>query len=196
MLRRSLLVLLLAAALGGCVTVANTVSPDQVAGYRLEGVAVSYAPDALIWWGDGERDFAVSRGLSPLASESLAQTPEAQAYVRAAIAAKVREAFTKRLAGELVGAQPVRVDVVIRTVQISSAAQRILIGGSHILKGDVNLSDPKTGRVLVAFPAQQAAAAGGGGLLGVALDNALRSDPIDLAVDAYADQYAKWLLRK
>jgi hypothetical protein len=195
-LRQTLLAVALSLGLAGCVTVANTASPEQIASFRLDSVSVAFAPGADIWWGDGERDFAVSRGLSPLASESIASTPEAQAYVRSAIAAKVRDAFTKRLAGSLKGTQPVRIDVLVREVRIASAAQRILVGGDHVFKADVDVVDPRTGRVYLAFPAQRAAATGGNGLLGVALDNILRDEPINLAISAYASQYTDWLLRK
>jgi hypothetical protein len=43
------------ATLAGCVTASNTLSLDEVANLRLAAVNVRFAPEATIWWGDGER---------------------------------------------------------------------------------------------------------------------------------------------
>src|SRR5262245_22373080 len=69
---KALLLALAAVGLAGCVTAKNTLSLDDVATLRLAGVDVSFAPNAHIWWGDGERAFAASKGQSVLESENLA----------------------------------------------------------------------------------------------------------------------------
>ncbi|HEX2726293.1 MAG TPA: hypothetical protein VHN20_10775 [Beijerinckiaceae bacterium] len=102
----------------------------------------------------------------------------------------------RHLVGELNGARPVRIEVAIKDVQIASVVQRILIGGSHHMMGDVNVVDAKTGQVLVAYPAQTAVGAAGQGLLGTMIDQAAFAEPIDRVVENYASQYGNWLLRK
>src|SRR3954454_21793224 len=124
--------LLAVAALGlaGCVTTAtNTLSLDDVATLKLTGVDVTFAPEANIWWGDGERAFAASKGQPATESENLAKTPEGQAYLRNTIAAKVRTAVEQKLSPGLAGPRPVRANVLVREVRIASAIQRIIIGG-------------------------------------------------------------------
>jgi hypothetical protein len=189
----------LALGLAACVTVPNPLSPDQITSFRLVGTNVGFAPDALIWWGDAEREFAVSKGLSPLASESIANTDEAKAYVRKAAAGKFREALERNVAGRLPGSRPVRLEVLVREIQISSGVQRIVLGGDHRLSADVNLVDAKSGAVLLSYPGQGARLPAGQGILGVAVDNLiivpLLKDPIDRLVQNYAVQYSDWLLR-
>jgi hypothetical protein len=188
------------AALGlllcGCVTASNTLAPDQVATLRLQGVAVTFRPDARIWWGDGERAFAASKGRSILEAEELAKTEEGQAYLRNTIAAKLTQAFEDNLTGELQGLRPVRLEIAVKDIEIASAAQRILIGGHHRLTADVTLVDARTGAVVLAFSEQNAIAQAGQGIGGVLLDNAFLGDPIDRVIQNYATQYRNWLLRK
>ena len=186
----------LSGLLSGCVTASNNLSPDQVANFRLAGVKVDFEPNARIWWGDGERAYAALKGLPAHDSDTVANTPEGRAYLRTTIAAKVKAAMERHLAGALNGARPVRIEVAIKDVQIASVVQRILIGGSHHMMGDVNVVDAKTGQVLVAYPAQTAVGAAGQGLLGTMIDQAAFAEPIDRVVENYASQYGNWLLRK
>ena len=68
---------------------------------RLTGVDVTFAPDANIWWGDGERAFAASKGKPATESDELAKTPEGQAYLRNTIASKVKSSMERNLSGGL-----------------------------------------------------------------------------------------------
>ncbi|MCB8822706.1 hypothetical protein [Microvirga rosea] len=195
MLRRFFLFAALGLALAGCVTASNTLSPDQVANLRLESVTVAFAPSARIWWGDGERAYAASKGLPIQDSDALGKTPEGQAYVQGIIAAKLRDAMTRNLAGYLAGTRPARVEVMVKELEIASTIQKIVVGGNYRLRADVNIVDAKSGAVLLAFNDQSAVRGAGGGLLGVLVDKALLAEPIDQIVENYASQYRNWLLR-
>jgi hypothetical protein len=188
------------AALGlllcGCVTASNTLGPDQVATMRLQSVTVGFHPNARIWWGDGERAFAASKGRSALEAEEAAKTEEGQAYLRNTIAAKLKQAFENSLIGELQGARLVRLKINVKDLETASAAQRIIIGGHHRLTADVNLVDTRTGAVVLAFSEQNAIAQAGQGIGGVLLDSAFLGEPIDRVIQNYATQYRNWLLRK
>ena len=184
-----------AAVLAGCVTATNSLSVDDVKSFRFAGANVRFAPDASIWWGDGERAFAASKGQPATESENLAKTPEGQAYLRNTIATKVKSAMERNLAGSLAGARLVRVEVTVKNVTIPSAIQRILIGGHHQMTADVTLIDAKTGAVLVPYAGQSSLAMAGQGVGGALLDAALLAQPIDRVVNNYADQYGSWLLR-
>jgi len=196
MFRRVLLAVLVGLSLAGCVTASNTLAPDQVASLRLQSVSVTFTPGARIWWGDGERAFAASKGLLALEAEEAAKTEEGQAYLRNTVAAKLAQAFEARLRGELGGTRPVRLEIAVKDLEIASAAQRILIGGHHRLMADVNLVDARSGRIVLAFSEQNATAAAGQGIGGVLLDNMFLGEPIDRVIQNYATQYRNWLLRK
>ncbi|MGO4389232.1 DUF4410 domain-containing protein [Microvirga sp. 2YAF29] len=162
---------------------------------RFQAVAVSFQPGARIRWGDGERAYAASKGQNTLQAEEAAKSDEGQAHIRNAIATRLTQAFEKSLKGELTGARPVRVEIKVKEVEIASAVQRILIGGHHRLRADVDLVDARSGAVVLAFSDQGAMAQAGQGIGGVLLDNAFLGDPIDRVIQNYATQYRNWLLR-
>lgn len=196
MLRRIIVLGLVALALAGCVTATNTLSVDDVATMKFAGVDVRFSPAVRIWWGDGERAYAASKGQPATESDNLAKTPEGQAYLRNTIATKVKAAMEHHLAGGMTGARPVRVVVTVTSVQIASAIQRILIGGHHHMTGDVTLTDAKTGATLLSYAAQGTMSLAGQGIGGTLIDAALMGEPIDRVVNNYAETYSGWLLRR
>ncbi len=197
MFQRAAAILLLGFTLSGCITAANTLSPEQVSSFRLQAVEVSVAPNARIWWGDGERAYAQSRGITDHEAWAAAvETDAGRAYVRNAIAEKLRSALMAKVGPELTGVRPVRLTTRVHKVRISPAIQRLVLGGDHRITADVELLDGKTGAALLSLPSHEVVVGGGGGLIGVALDNLLRDEPIDLVTRHYAQQYRNWLLRK
>jgi hypothetical protein len=186
----------LLATLAGCVTASNTLSLDEVANLRLAAVNVSFAPEATIWWGDGERAYAASKGQPATESDTLAKTPEGQAYLRNTIAGKIKAAMERKLAATLVGARPVRAEVTVKGLQIWSAIHRIVIGGHHTMVADVTLVDARTGAIVLPYAAQSSMAMAGQGIAGALVDAAVMAEPIDRVVNNYADQYGDWLLRR
>lgn len=180
-------------ALAGCVTVSNTLSPDQVASFKVAAVEVVTPPTARISWGDGEVAYAATKGLPPQEATGVANTPDGQAYIRDAVSTKLRAAFERELAASLRGTRPVRVRVNVQQVEIASVLQRILIGGNHSLRADVTILDAKSGAVLSQFPAQTATAAAGQGLAGSFIDAVALDAPIDRVVANYSVQYRAWL---
>ena len=192
---RSLVIAAVSLALAGCVTASNTLSPDQVRTFRLTKVDVSVPEGASVRWGEGEVAYAATKGVGSTEASAVAETPEGRAFVRSAVASKLRDAFQRELGPALPGSRPVRLDVAVRVVEISPAIQRILIGGDHSLRADVTLVDAKTGEVLVRFPEQTARSMAGQGLLGTVVDAAAFDAPIDRVVGDYAEQYRRWLLK-
>ena len=191
MLRRFLFLPALAVLLAGCVTASNTLSPDQISSFRLQAVEVTVAPNAFVSWMD-ELD------LPPEGTEGRPASSQAEAGVRTrqAIVAKLRDSMLKEVGGELNGARPVKLLVRVHEFVVTPGAVRILIGGDHRIKADVDIVDAKTGALLLAFPAHGAFIQGGGGLMGVALDNMFLDDPANRIVRHYVLQYRNWLLRK
>jgi uncharacterized protein YceK len=193
--RLTLVVCCAAAALAGCATVSKTMSADQMKSLKYVGTHVTFAPDAQIWWGDGERAYAVSKGLAVTESETVAKTLGAQAYLRNQISSKVKAAMARHLTGSLKGSRPVRVDVVVKSVVIASAAQRVILGGGSTVQGEIKLVDAQTGAVLQSHPAWGASAAAGQGIAQVLIENAIAKDePIDRVIDNFALGFRNWLV--
>ena len=181
--------------LAGCAGVSKSLDADQISSLRYTDSTVTFAPDASIWWGDGERAYAASKGLPATESETVAKTSEAQAYMRGQITSKMKAAMGRHLSGKLTGSRPVRIEVVVKNVTIASAAQRVIIGGGYIMQGDVNLIDARTGAVLQTFVGQFSSAAAGNGIAGVLVENAVATgEPIDRLIDNFAERYRQWLV--
>jgi hypothetical protein len=178
--------------LAACVTVSNTLSPEVVGSFKLTKVDVVYAPDAIIAWGDGQAAYAASRGVAhdPVAPE----TPEAAAYQREAIGAKIRTVMESKLTPRLAGTRPVRVVVTMRNVNVASPLQRVIVGGSHGISGDVTLLDAKTGAVLSTYPKLFAASAGGAGIIQTVIEDVAFERPLDRLVDNFTTSYQRWLV--
>src|SRR6185295_225863 len=193
---RAIWVALLTAGLAACVTASNTLSTDQVESFGYAGVKVTFAPNAVIWWGDGERAYAASKGLPATESDAVAKTPEGQAYLRSAIASRLKASADRYFTSTMTGTRPVRFEIVVTNVTIASGIQRVVIGGHHNMTADTTVVDAKTGAVLLPYPGQRATAMAGQGLAGVLFDAAVLSDPIDRVVDDYMGQYARWFLRR
>ncbi len=193
---RAAVVAMLAFPTAGCITATNTLSPEQVSSLRLQAVNVQVAPNARIRWGDGERAFAKTKGAAGESVEFSADTEEGRAFVRNAVADRLHIAMVKTIGPELTGVRPVKLAVRVHEVDISPGIQRVILGGDHAIAADVELLDAKTSTPLLSFPSYRALVKGGGGPIGVALDNLLRDEPIDLVTKDYARQYRNWLLRK
>lgn len=67
--------------LAGCQVVTSSLTASQIESFKLTGVTVAFDPQAAIWWGDGERAYAASKGLPATESESVAKSKEAIAYI-------------------------------------------------------------------------------------------------------------------
>lgn len=192
---RSMILAVLALALAGCQTVANKLSANEVAGFKLVQVEVVPPPAAAIRWYDGEIAYASTKGVGMLEASAAAATPEGQAYLQNAVAGKVRVAFERELAGSLKGTRPVKVQVTMRGVTMISALQRALIGGGeHAIVADVTVLDAKTGAVLSSHPSLKGSSTAGGGVVGLAVDAAIIGAPIDRVVSNLASSYRVWLV--
>src|ERR1700761_8419526 len=125
-----LVVLGVAFALAGCVTAENPLTQNDIANMKLTGVTVSFSPGAAIWWEEGERAYAGQKAMSDAQVADARRTPEYKAYVGSLLAPKIKEGVEQAMAGQLIGARPVRLDIVVKDFTVPSAAFRILIGGN------------------------------------------------------------------
>jgi hypothetical protein len=187
-----------ALALTGCVTAENSLSANDIAAMKLVGVTVSYTPDALVRWDDGIRAYAASKGTADN-SVIPTYTPEGKAYMRALLAPRIKAGVEQAMAGELNGARPVRLELVVQSFTIVPAVQRILLGGTHDMRADANLVDARTGAIIIAHPKLVAVMAGGEGVIGAAVQGAFTNGgetTVDRLALIYGKTYINWLLRK
>jgi hypothetical protein len=193
----------LASALGlaGCVTTAeNLLSQNDIASMKLTGVTVNFAPDAGVQWEDGFRAYAIAKSITDDQISTATNTPEGKAYVQTMLAPVIRTGVTKSLAGQLSGSRPVRLDVVVKSFALSSAVQRIIVGGGRGMVADAKLVDARTGAVIIAYPELRAATYAGQGIVGTAvqaaIDNASEQSVAEKLAYRYGEIYRDWLLRR
>jgi hypothetical protein len=185
-------------ALAGCKTIENSLSANDIAGMKLTGVTVSFAPDATVQWEDGIRAYATAKAIPDDQITTATNTPEGKAYVQNMLAPHIKASVEQAMAGQLVGTLPVRLDIVVKNFALSSAVQRILIGGGRGMMADANLVDAKTGALILAHPDMQALMLAGNGIVGTAvqaaLDSASSRSVVDQLADRYGQIYREWLL--
>ncbi|WP_246801150.1 DUF6778 family protein [Bradyrhizobium genosp. L] len=185
-------------ALAGCVTTENSLSQNDLASFKLTGVAVSFAPDVWITWEDGIRAYANAKTISDDQISAAANTPEGKAYVQGLLAQRIKAGVEQAMAGQLAGARPVRLDIVVKRFDLPSAVQRVLIGGHRGMTADANLVDARTGAVILAYPNLNAFLFTGQGIAGsivqAAIDNSDKQSPADKVIARYGETYRVWLL--
>ena len=189
-----------ALALAGCKTAENSLSQNDITAMKLTGVTVSYAPDASVQWEDGFRAYAAAKSIPDDQITAAIATPEGKAYVQNLLAPKIKAGVEKAMAGQLNGARPVRLDIVVKNFAIAGVAQRIVIGGGGEMTATANLADARTGAVIIANPELRGFLYAGQGLLGTAMQAAIDSNAAQSVADQVAERYGQnyrdWLLRR
>jgi len=182
-------------ALAGCTTGLGE-KPDArlVQSFKLQQINVAVAPHAKFWWGEGERAYARSIGRSEVEGAALGETPEGRVYMRTVASQRIKAAFDRELAGKLNGTRPVRLDVTMDNIYISSPIQQILIGASFNMHGSAQLVDARTGEVIATNPNLDISVSGSGGVIGTAIDRGIAGDPLDRMASDLARSYRGWLL--
>jgi hypothetical protein len=153
---------------------------------------------ALFQWEDGIRAYATSKAITDDQIATATNTPEGKGYVQNMLATRIKAGVERAMVGRLIGARPVRLDVVVKNFAIASAVQRILIGGRGMV-ADANLVDARTGALIIAHPDLRAMQMVGNGIVGTAvqaaIDSASAQSPADKLIDIYGTNYRQWLLR-
>jgi hypothetical protein len=188
--------LLACLALAGCASAVNSLSVDDVATFKLAAVKVTIAPDASIQWEDGVRAYAKAKALPDEGLALAASTPEAKAFILAALADKLKGTLERHLGGEFRGHRPVRLEVIVRNFVIANAVQKIIVGGGNSMKADATLVDAHTGAVLISHPDLVGFSLAGNGVVGTLVEAAIADNPSDRVMRSFAERYSDWLLKK
>jgi hypothetical protein len=188
----TLAVFALCLGVAGCTGYGDKLKPEVVQSFNLQQVAVSVPPEATFYWGDGERAYARSIGQPDSEAAKLGETPQGKTYMRNLASQRIKTAFDRALGGKFQGSRPVRIEIVMHDIYVSSPLQRILVGGDYSMKATANLVDAKTGQVIAANPNLSLRVPAGQGILGAAIDPAF-GEPIDRVATRFAESYREWL---
>jgi len=198
--------------LAGCASIPNNpLNLNRIGTMRLQTVDVQVAPDATIWWGQAERDFAEKHGAEVTAElrktkagaeeveknpgSAIANSPAAQAYIRQEAARRLQSGLLREVSAEMHGQEPVRLEVTIHRVSMPSAAQRAVLGGQPILAASVRLAEAGSGREIVTYPNLTVVINAGNGVVGVMVDQFATGDHFDELVGKFSAQYRQWLVK-
>ena len=94
------------------------------------------------------------------------------------VAPKVKAAVERQFAPRFKGTTPVRIEVTVKRVRITSEVQTVFLAPQGMTV-DITMVDPRTKAVLLTYDAQSSPAGGGGGVGGLILDRAMLPHPID-----------------
>lgn len=200
-------IMFVATALTGCATSINKLSKAELQTLHIQSIDIRFKPDAHIWWGNAEREYAAKVGAPPPAPEAdrkkhlpgnrdgddyreLMDSPEAKKFMRDKLEAMIRDRMGYFLY-KYQGTRPVRLEVEVHLFIIPSPLQRLAFGGNPQLGVITVLHDSATGEELGKLD-RIAAAYADNGILGVALDQA-GDDLEDRVLDKYISLVRDWL---
>ena len=148
-------------ALAGCVTAENSLSQNDIAGMKLAGVTVGFAPEA------GDPVGGRHPGLCHLQGDHRRRDRDRDQHaggqgVRSehAGAADQGRASNRRWPASSTARGRCGSRSSSRALRLPSAVQRILIGGGRGMVADANLVDARTGALILAYPDMHASRGG------------------------------------
>lgn len=198
MFLRFVAVIGLAWAVSGCVTInQHPLSASDVQSFTLAEVRVVVPPEASIVGYDGINEYAASRNIPNYELNAATETEEAKQWMRDHLRTRIQGAMQQNLASAFRGHRPVRAEVTVHRFMLSSAVQRIVVGGDYHMVADVTLVDAKTGAVIAPYPNMIHAVPALNGWAGVIVQAAYdaTNSPGDRVVRGFAEQYRGWLLK-
>ena len=198
MFLRCLIALSIAWGVSGCVTTnQHSLSASDVQSFKLAEVRVSVPPEASVVGYDGIHEYVAAKHIPNYELNDATETDEAKLWTRNHLGARVKGALEQSLAGTFSGNRPVRAEITVHGFMLSSAVQRIIIGGNYHMVADVTLVDAQTGAVIAAYPKMvhvvPALNGWAGAIVQAAYDAA--NSPGDRVVKGFAEQYRSWLMK-
>ncbi|MBV9984073.1 hypothetical protein [Bradyrhizobium sp.] len=191
--------LFVALALGGCVTAENSLSQEDIASMKLTGVTVSFEPNARVQWDDGFRAYTAGRAIPNDEMAAAWARPEARTYVRTLLASEIKAGLEEAMAGQLNGARPVRLDIVVKEFNMSTVIESVMIGSNNHMIATANLVDARTGATILSNPDLQGFLPSKGGIIGtavgLAMDHVFTKSPAERLIEQYGRAYRTWLIR-
>lgn len=209
-----LFAVLLLLSLGACVTVPPpTVSPAEIAGYKLAGVEVQ-GTQAVQAWPAAQEAYLASGKADPdvakrLPDEGIQAFPLVQSFVTTTLQQRFVQEFGTQVSPLLRGSRAVRIVVTLRTFDIPTGARKALVDSQAKLAATLDIVDAKSGDVLVSYPGPMKVITLGPTLLlgvvggvGAIAGSAIRAgidgngEPGSMLIAGYVADYRKWLVER
>ena len=168
-----------------CATTAtNTLPQAKRDSLRIDAVELSFAPDGWVAWSDALHEFQAS---------GVADTPEARReFLKRKAIGPIKAALDAEIIPAFRGNDRARLKVVVRSVSVPSALQRILVGGQHTIVASVQVVDARSGQTLVEAADFNGMSRGGAGPLQLAIEQAF-PHPIDRVSRNFSAALKRWL---
>jgi hypothetical protein len=199
--------IVVAVMLAGCATSINKLSKTEIEALNIASVDIRFAPDAHIWWGTAEREYAAKVGAAPPepkkthnaalpgdrdgdAYRELMDSPAAKKYLQDRLSRMIHDRLDY-FVHKYEGSRPVRLEVEVKSFVIPSPLQRLTLGGAPLLATEVILRDVATGQELGKLD-RVAVGQAGGGIAGVVIDQ-VGDDLEDRVLDKYYSNVRSWL---
>lgn len=198
MFLRFIALISLAWTLSACVTTnQHSLSASDIQSFKLAEVRVSVPPEASIVGYDGINEYVAARNIPNYELNAATETEEAKQWTRDHLNARIKAAMQQNLGAAFNGHRPVRVEVTVHGFMLSSAVQRVVVGGNYHMVADVTVVDAKSGAVIAAYPKMIHVAQALNGWAGVIVQAAYdaANSPGDRVVKGFAEQYRGWLIK-
>lgn len=184
-------------SLSACAEMATlppALSAEERQAYHVEQVVVTVPDDARIWWGTGDRQVAEAAGVDydDGAASDYLHSPEGEAALREALRERFQRSASFGLRNMLAGEAPAALAIEVRNLQVASAAQKVLIGGSHGIEGAVQLFDMRNGQPISEPQYMLGDATGGSGIAGAIID-ASRDDAFNRVAANFVQNTQRWV---
>lgn len=195
---RSLAVILVCGLLAGCQIAKHTLSATDISSMKLAGVRVSFA-EGSVSWPEGMRAWAVARSIPDHELGERSNDPESRQFVQTLLAGRIKQKLEADFSTRMIGNRPVHLDIKVNSFVVASAAQRVIIGGTHIMNAEIRLVDARSGATLADYPGLTATAASGQGLIGATVEAiaeaSAKTDTAERLLDNFSKGYSLWLIK-
>lgn len=183
----------------GCATIHNPLSDQEISDLKIVEVRVTYAPNAMIWWGAAERAYNATLPKPNVgeAKEVAADSPEMTEHLRKRLADLVRETLMQRVSPLFQkGQRAVVLESRIVGMTIPSEIQRVVIGGAPVFAASTHLIDVKTGQEIGKLDRGTAPTYTPNGALALVSMAIGENAPEAQLMGIYVEQVLSWLLKK
>lgn len=214
---RFLFIVVLGAALAGCVTAAPPgLSAEEIDSLKVVAVEGALAPTARSGWMSVREDFKKSKGLATIVKESgergvapeiiepVLPIEELRAFTQQEFSKRVQNVFTAPLKAELKGKRPVKVVVRMHDALIFSPGARFAMvllagqsGDENRLDASIDVIEIATGKTILSLPRQTVIGRGGGAGFNFSGNGpVIEPDPMVRMLLDLEQRFERWLLRR
>lgn len=200
MLKHFLGLCLASLVLAGCVTVSpRSVPINEVRNWKITKVDVS-GSEVIHSWPAQEKIYIDQSKISDdeakvVSSKSVQAHPGMRAHAQAALQQLVSSELRNALAADLNGSVPVTAIVRVKTFDVPSVVMRLLSESNAKFEAQIDIADPKSGRILLSYPGTLTLQNIGGGIGGLVIGSLIfHNDIAATLMRRNFSAYREWLV--